>query len=107
MFLKCHLIELKRMIFIILFQIIAKHLYLDMELGKSISSYRLHNQGVPNKNTYNTAYPPGTTLIQRLRDIGHKVGPSGWDCVVQAVAKKQNMILAKSDPRKFAEADGF
>ena len=78
-----------------------------MELGKSISSYRLHDQGVPNKITYNTVVPPKETLVDRFRNIGHVVTATTSDCVTQAVAKSQGRIFAMSDPRKEAKADGY
>ena len=78
-----------------------------MELGKSVSSYRLHNQGVPNKITYYTELPPKESLKQRLRNIGHVVTSSIGKSVIQAVARQKDGIYAISDPRKFAEADGY
>ena len=80
-----------------------------MELGKSVTSYRLHNQGVPNKITYNTQSPPPPkdSILQRLKDIGHVVTGGTSKCVTQAVAKVDGRILAMSDPRKQAKADGY
>ena len=78
-----------------------------MELGKSVSSYRLHNQGVPNKITYYTELPPKESLEQQLRNIGHVVTGGSSKCVTQAVAKLDGHILAMSDPRKDAKADGY
>ena len=79
-----------------------------MELGKSVTSYRLHNQGVPNKITYNTRLPPPKdSILQRLKDIGHVVTGRMGGSVAQAVAKQQDGISAMSDPRKYAEADGY
>ena len=79
-----------------------------MELGKSISSYRLHDQGVPNKITYKADYPPETALIERFQKIGHVVESSEGGCVVQAVAKQHvGVIKGMSDPRKYALADGY
>ena len=79
-----------------------------MELGKSVSSYRLHNQGFPNKITYNTQLPPPKdSIIKRLKDIGHVVTSKMGGSVAQTVAKQQDGISAMSDPRKYAEADGY
>ena len=78
-----------------------------MELGKSISSYRLHDQGVPNKITYNKKYPPKDSLVQMFRNIGHVVDETTSDCVTQGVSRLQDNILAMSDPRKEAKAAGY
>jgi len=78
-----------------------------MELSETITTYRLHNQGVPNKITYNKNVPPKDTLIARLREIKHVVAAVTSDAVTQAVASQQGRIIAMSDPRKYAKADGY
>ncbi|XP_066928254.1 glutathione hydrolase 1 proenzyme-like isoform X1 [Clytia hemisphaerica] len=89
--------------------IIAKYLYLNMKLGDAVASYRLHNQGVPNRITYNKnkQFAPKSSLIDRLRHIGHVVQGGGSDCVTQAVVKDGDHLLAMSDPRKVAKASGY
>lgn len=78
-----------------------------MDLAQTVVSYRLHNQGVPNQITYNKKFPPKETLLTPLRNIGHFIKSGTSDCVTQTVAKQQGRILAMSDPRKNAEADGY
>lgn len=87
--------------------IIAKHLYLNMELGESVTSYRFHHQGIPNIAHYNTNIPPSEELIEKLRKIGHDVKGRTSDCVTQAVARLDGYVYAMSDPRKSAEASGY
>ena len=77
-----------------------------MDLEQTIASYRLHNQGVPNRVGYSKNVPPKDTLIYRLQKIGHVVQPYN-DAVTQAVVEQDGRILAMSDPRKYAEADGY
>ena len=80
-----------------------------MKLGDAVASYRLHNQGVPNKITYNKNedYAPKSTLVNRLRHIGHVVEGGSSLSVTQAVARAGDRLFAMSDPRKMAKASGY
>ena len=82
-----------------------------MKLGDAVASYRLHNQGVPNKITYNKNedYTPNESLLKQLEEKGHVLDRTTKDCVTQAVARddESEKLVAVSDPRKSAEASGW
>ena len=87
-----------------------KKLFLNMELGESVDSYRFHHQGVPNELLYvrTDPYVPPKLLRDALVKIGHKLKSRKTPMsVVQAIYKDGGKIHAKCDLRKGGEPAGF
>lgn len=84
-----------------------KVLKLHLNVDDAVTGYRLHNQGVPNATFYNENIETPQALLDKLTAIGHNIEKVDSGCVVQAIVKKNDLIYAKSDPRKGAVADGY
>ena len=77
----------------------------ELPLSDSIDRPRLHHQLIPNFVSIESDYPED--IVKTLEERGHEVVTNSSFAVVQGIQVVDELLQAKSDPRKGGIPDGY
>eukprot|EP01119_Soliformovum_irregulare_P010071 TRINITY_DN2450_c3_g1_i1.p1 TRINITY_DN2450_c3_g1~~TRINITY_DN2450_c3_g1_i1.p1 ORF type:complete len:617 (+),score=197.12 TRINITY_DN2450_c3_g1_i1:94-1944(+) len=89
------------------FQVMLNVIDLNLDVELAVMNPRFHTQLIPDLLYFETAYPYPPAIVAQLARMGHVNVTWPYGAAVQAVTVQNNLVYAKSDPRKYGQAAGY